>query len=348
MKRALVFVACLFVVVSFAGAAGKTEGSAAGGKPVEFVTYGMPHEHVWGALFDAFCAKYNLVHVDTDMSSSEAITKFIAEKNKPIAYATEVGITFAYDAVKRGATFAYKNANWSKIPDWAKDPDGNWFAIYAGVPTMLVAPSVVKNVPHSWKDLLKDEYRKGFAIKDPRTSGTALSIVLSANSALGGDVTNLKPGVMFFKEMMRIGNLSPSSPSDSNIQKGEIPITVKYDHENLILRNAVKADIALDIIVPDDGTLYTPSAIVINRWAPNPDLARKFADFVTSDEGQLLVAKGLARPIRYLAGNLAVPEEIKANWLPDSAYEGKVKVVQDWSAFNQDEFVKLWTTEVSP
>ncbi len=348
MKRTLALLICLLVVVFYAGAGGKAEGPKEGAKPAEFITYGMPHEHVWGALFDAFCGKYNLVHVDTDMSSSEAITKFIAEKNKPIAYATEVGITFAYDAVKRGATFAYKNANWSKIPDWAKDPNGNWFAIYAGVPTMLVNPAAVKTLPHSWKDLLKDEYRKGFAIKDPRTSGTALSIVLAANSALGGDLKNLKPGVMFFKEMKRIGNLSPSSPSDSNIQKGEIPITVKYDHENIILRNRVKEDIALDIIVPDDGSLYTPSAIVINRWAPNPDLARKFADFVTSDEGQLLVAKGLARPIRYLAGNLAVPDEVKAGWLPDEAYKGKSKIIDDWSAFNQAEFVNLWTTEVSP
>ncbi len=348
MKRILVLLVCLLVSLSTAVAGGKSEVAKGTGKPVEFVTYGMPHEHVWGALFDAFCAKNNLVHVDTDMSSSEAITKFIAEKNKPVAYATEVGITFAYDAVSRGATFAYKNANWDKIPDWAKDPDGNWFAIYAGVPTMLVNPAAVKDVPRAWKDLLKEEYRKGFAIKDPRTSGTALSIVLAANAALGGDLTDLKPGVLFFRQMKELGNLSPASPSDSNIQKGEIPITVKYDHENIILRNRIKDEIALDIVVPEDGTLYTPSAIVINRWAPDPELARKFADFVTSDEGQMLVAKGLARPIRYLAGNLSVPDDVKANWLPDAAYEGRAKVVNDWSKFSQTDFVNLWTQEISP
>jgi len=286
--------------------------------------------------------------VDTDMSSAEAITKFVAEKNKPIAYATEAGITFGADAVKREASLAYKNANWGKIPDWAKDANGNWFAIYGGVPTFLVNPAAVKNVPRSWKDLLKDEYKKTLAIKDPRTSGTALSAVLGVNSAMGGDLSSLKAGVMFFKQMKQQGNLSPASPSDSNVQKGEIPVTVKYDHENLILRNALKAELKLEIVVPEDGTMYTPSVVILNRWAPNQDLAKALADFITSDEGQLLVAKGLARPIRYLAGNLQVPDDIKANWLPDDAYKGKVKIAKDWDKFSQADFVDLWTKEVAP
>ncbi|HZS32800.1 MAG TPA: extracellular solute-binding protein [Methylomirabilota bacterium] len=313
-----------------------------------FATYGMPKEAVWGPVIEAFCKRQGCTHVDTDMGSGEAITKFVAERGKPVAYATEAGMTFARVAVERGAALAYRPAAWDKIPDWAKDPDGHWFAVYAGVPTMLVNPARVKAVPTRWSDLLKPEYQKTLGIKDPRTSGTALATVLAANAAMGGTLANLAPGVQYFRKLKEAGTLSPVRVSDSNIQKGEIPVTVKYDHENLVLRDALQKEVRLEIVVPADGTMYTPSVLILNRYAPKPELAKAFADFVASDEGQLLIARAYPRPIRYIAGNLAVPADVKARWLPDDQYAGRIRNVSDWDRFSMPEFVRLWTTEVAP
>ncbi len=323
-------------------------GSATGADPVQFATYGMPHDTVWGPVIDAFCKKHSCVHVDTDMSSAEAITKFLAEKNKPVAFATEAGILFGPTATKRGAALAYKNANWDKLPAWAKDPEGYWFAVYVGVPTFLVNPARVPTVPHRWSDLLKGKYTKGFGIKDPHTSGTALATVLAANAAAGGTLENLQPGIDYFRRLRDEGVLSPVKVSDSNIQKGEVLVTVKYDHENLILRDKFAKDLKLEVIVPQDGTIYTPSVLILNRFAPDEKLARAFADFVTSDEGQILLASAYPRPIRYIAGNLTVPADVKARWLPDSAYEGRVKQDFNWSAFSMDSFAQKWAKEAAP
>jgi len=327
---------------------GTRTGGVGAAARMEFVTYGMPHETVWALVIDAFCAKHNCTHVDTDMGSAEAITKFVAERSKPVAYVTEVGITFGPVAIERDAAMAYKNANWAKIPNWARDPEGRWFGVYAGVPTFLVNRAAVKSVPQSWRDLLKPEYRKALAVKDPRTSGTALATVLAANAALGGTITNLDPGIAYFRQLKEAGNLSPVRVSDSNIQKGEIPITVKYDHENLVLRQTLKNDVPLEVVVPSDGTIYTPSVLVLNKYAPNPGLARAFADFVTSDEGQLLVAKAFPRPMRYVAGNLSVPADIRSLWLPDSVYRMRVRTVFEWNKFSMTTFVEKWTKQVAP
>jgi putative spermidine/putrescine transport system substrate-binding protein len=317
-----------------------------------FQTYGMPKDAVWGPVIEGFCKKQGCTHVDTDMGSGEAITKFLAERGKPVAYATEAGMAFARVAVERGAALAYKNQSWDKIPAWAKDADGAWFAVYVGVPTLLVNPARVKGVPRSWADLVRPEYKadyqKTFAIKDPRTSGTALATVMAVNAARGGSLSNLAPGVAYFKQLRELGVLSPVKVSDSNIQKGEIPITVKYDHENLVLKDTLKSEVNLQIVVPQDGTMYTPSVVIVNRYAPKPELARAFADFVASDEGQILIARAYPRPIRYIAGNLTVPADVKARWLPDDAYTGRVKDVHDWDRFNMADFVKLWTSEVAP
>lgn len=338
------------VTLTLAGAllGGPAGGTGTAAAQVPFGTYGMPHEAVWGLVFDAFCKKHNCTHVDSDMSSAEAITKFLAERGKPVAYATEAGRAFGPVAVKRAAALPYKNANWATLPDWAKDPEGGWFAVYAGVPTMLVNPALVKTVPRSWQDLLKDEYRKTFAMKDPRTSGTALATVLAANAAMGGTLSNVAPGIAFFKKLKQAGNLSPVKVSDANIQKGEIAITVKYDHENLVLRERFKNELKLEIVVPEDGTIYAPSVVILNRHAPRPELARAFADFVTSDEGQLLVAQAFPRPIRYIAGTLSVPAEVKARWLPEEQYAGRAKMMPDWDQFSEADFIERWTKEVAP
>ncbi len=339
-----VIIGLVLIALVFGAGSGGIRAAA----PVEFVTYGMPHETVWALVIDAFCKKNNCTHVDTDMGSAEAITKFVAERSKPVAYVTEVGITFGPVAIERDAAMAYKNANWAKIPTWARDPDGRWFGVYAGVPTLLVNRNAVKSVPQSWRDLLGDGYRKALAVKDPRTSGTALATILAANAALGGTITNLDPGIMYFKQLKEAGNLSSVRVSDSNIQKGEIPITVKYDHENLVLRDTLKKEVPLEIVVPSDGTIYTPSVLVLNKYAPKPELAKAFADFVTSDEGQLLVAKAFPRPIRYVAGNLAVPTDIRSLWLPDSVYRTRVRTVFEWNKFSMTNFVEKWTKEVAP
>src|SRR5262249_16705430 len=217
MRRILVSVAVLVAAL----AAGP--GVALAQK--DFVTYGMPEEGPWKEIFDTFCREHQCRHVDTDMSSAEAITKFLAEKARPVASATEVGILFGPLAARQAVALGYRNASWARLPDWAKDPGGQWFAVYAGVPSFLVNKALVKAVPQSWQDLLKPEYKNSIAINDPRKSGTAVAFLLAATVAHGGGPGNLTPGIEYFKKLFQAGQVKAVSASSSNIQKGEVPIT---------------------------------------------------------------------------------------------------------------------------
>ncbi|HEV8673351.1 MAG TPA: extracellular solute-binding protein [Methylomirabilota bacterium] len=314
----------------------------------DFVTYGQPEEGPWKEIFDIFCREHQCRHVDTDMSSAEAITKFLAEKNRPLASSTEVGILFGPLAARQGVALAYKNASWAKLPEWAKDPNGQWFAVYSGVPSFLVNKALVKTVPQSWQDLLKPEYKNAIAINDPRKSGTAVAFLLAATVAHGGGPGNLAPGIEYFKKLFQAGQVKPIAASSANIQKGEVPITIRYDHENLLTRERFKKELELDIVIPADGSLYTPSVIVLNRYTPDPALAQAFADFLLSDRGQLILARAMARPIRVIAGNLDVPPDVRARWLPEEWYRTRVRTVQSWDAFSLDEIRERWTNEVLP
>ncbi|HSB70881.1 MAG TPA: extracellular solute-binding protein [Candidatus Methylomirabilis sp.] len=321
-------------------------GPAWAGEPRTLATYGMPEEGPWQEIFQIFCQEHNCKHVDTDMTSAQAITKFLAERNRPVATATEVGVLFGPLASRQGAALPFKNTSWDKLPDWAKDPNGNWFAVYAGVPTFLVNKAVVKSVPQSWQDLLKPEFKNSIAFKDPRESGTAVAMLLAATVANGGGPGNLAPGTTYFKKLFQAGNVKATSPSTSNIQKGEVPITIRYDHENLITKERFKKELDLEIVMPTDGSLYTPSVVVLNRYAPDAALAQAFANFLASDKGQLILARTLTRPIRSIAGNLEVSADIRSRWLPEDLYKGRVRTIQNWDGFSVDEIRDRWTNEV--
>jgi len=85
------------------------------------------------------------------MSSAEELAKFEAEKANASADIGEIGIEFGPVAVKRGLSVAYKPSNWDKIPNWAKDHDGNWALDYTGTIAFLISNDV-KNPPESFAE----------------------------------------------------------------------------------------------------------------------------------------------------------------------------------------------------
>jgi putative spermidine/putrescine transport system substrate-binding protein len=311
-----------------------------------YVTYGQPDDWAnWGGVFSIFNGMYGCTRVDTDMSSAEEIAKFKAEQRNPQADSAEIGMVWGPIAVKEGVTMAYKNANWDKIPDWAKDTDGNWFGLYVGVPVFLVNKDIVKNIPTSWADLKKDEYRNSVVMADPRTSGTGVNTVLAAAYALGGDVTNLDPAIAYFAELEKKGNLKKIGDSSANIQKGETPILIQYDFLAKTNRDNFKDEVNLEVVFPAEGSIYAPGALMLNKFAPHPNLAKLFADFVTSDEGQIEFAKGGAMPIRYVEGNLALTDDVKARMLPEGFY-GNCGKPTDWNVTPPELVAERWESEV--
>src|SRR5439155_12359938 len=314
----------------------------------KMMSYGMPDDWAnWGGIFGAFCKKYGCSHEDTDMSSAEEIAKFDAEKSNAIAEVADIGMTFGPLAVQRGATLAYKNANWDKIPDQYKDKDGNWVGTYYAAVVFEVNTNVVKNPPKTWADLLKDEYKDMVAIPDPRKSGRGVMSVLAAAFANGGDEKNIQPGIDYFTKMRKAGVLKDVNVSAGAIQKGEIPIAFSYDFLSQTQAEKFAADAKIQTIVPTDSTLIAPSAIMLNKYTKRPNTARAFADFLTSDEGQLLFVEQHAHPIRYLAGNLTVPANIKDKLLPDDQYK-PAKSVKDWEAAyaQTTKIAELWASQV--
>ena len=171
---------------------------------------------------------------------------------------------------------------------------------YTGTISFAVNTALVPNVPKSWADLLKPEYKGTVAISDPRNAAQGSMTVLAAALANGGDETNIQPGLNYFDELNKAGSLTSVAPSKANVEKGEAKIAVLWDYNALPMRDdlAVKSPaVPIEVVIPSDGTTQAPYCHIINKYAAHPNAAKLFREYILTDEAQILQAQKYARPL---------------------------------------------------
>ena len=156
---------------------------------------------------------------------------------------------------------------------------------------------------------------------------------------------SLKPVTAYAKSML--GQFSTAAGSAQTLEKGEVPIQIKYDFNCIAAAKQVNAKgIKTEVIIPE-GAIYAPAALMLNKYnTAKMDVAKLFLDYVLTDEAQIAFAKFGARPIRTVLGDLTLPAEAKANWLPEADY-AKVHVIKDWSTVDLQKIAEFWREEVA-
>ncbi len=290
---------------------------------------GMPDPWAnWKQTWADLKEKYGIEHSDTDMSSAQEIAKFAAEKNNATADIGDVGLAFGPIAKAQKVTMPHKVAVWDEIPAWAKDPDGNWVVGYTGTIAFIIDKTVVKGAyPRTWADLLNGSYK--VTCGDMGAAAQAQNGLLACAYALGGDEKNLKPAYDFYAKLAKQGRLVLNNPKIPNLEKGEVEVGIIWDFNALGYRAQIDPD-RFEVVIPADGTLISGYATIINKYAKHPNAAKLAQEYILSDEGQINLARGFARPIR----KVDLPADVKALMLPDSQY-AKARPVADPAAWEK-------------
>ena len=292
-------------------------------------TIALPHDWCnYGGVIDGFKAKYgiDITELDPNAGSGDEVEAIKANKDNPGPQAPDVidvGLSFGPSAKSEDLLAPYKVATWDTIPDDAKDPDGYWYGDYYGVLSFEVNTAVVANVPADWSDLLKPEYQSQIALAgDPRTSNQAIQTVFAASLANGGSLDDASKGLSFFKDMNTAGNLLPGIATAATIASGDTPITIRWTYNALSNRDTTAASGGPEIAVnvPTSGRFAGVYVQAISAYAPHPNAAKLWMEYLYSDEGQNLWLSGYCHPIRYpnLVETNAVPADQLAK-LPDVA-----------------------------
>jgi putative spermidine/putrescine transport system substrate-binding protein len=287
----------------------------------------------YGVMIENFKAKYGLEinELDPGAGSGDEIEAIRANKENTGPQAPDVidvGFAFGPTAKEEGLLQPYKVSTWASIPQQVKDPEGYWYGDYYGVLAIEVNTDVVQNVPQDWADLLKPEYKGQVALAgDPRSSNQAIQSVYAAGLSRTGDLgTAAQAGLEFFAELNAAGNFVPVIATAGTLASGETPIVIEWDYLALANRDSLAGNPPTEIIIPQSGVFGGVYVQAISAYAPHPNAAKLWMEYLYSDEGQLVWLSGYGHPIRYtdMAKRGVIPADLAAKLPPAELYEKAV------------------------
>ena len=192
-------------------------------------------------------------------------------------------------------------STWASIPDSAKDPEGFWVGDYYGVLAFQVNSDMVKP-PQDWADLQKPEYKNAVALAgDPRASNQAIQAVYAAGlSAAGGDANKAAAaGLKFFADLNKASNFVPVIGKAASLAQGTTPIIISWDYNALADRDKLAGNPKVEVVVPKSGVVAGVYVQAISAFAPHPNAAKLWMEYLYSDEGQQGLLNGYCHPIRF-------------------------------------------------
>lgn len=296
-------------------------------------TIALPHSWCgYGAVIDGFKAKYPEIQVNElnpDAGSADEVEAVKANKDNKGPQApdvVDVGLAYGPSMKAESLLQPYKVSTWDEIPDNVKDAEGFWYGDYYGVMSFIVNKDLVSSTPADWSDLLKSDYAGQVALAgDPRASNQAILGVLAAGLSKGaaaGEAAG-KAGLDYFAELNKAGNFVPVIGKAGTVAQGATPIVVAWDYNALAWKDELAGNPPVEIVVPKTGVLAGVYVQGISAYAPHPNAAKLWMEYIYSDEGQNLWLKGYCHPARFNAMVAAgkVPQELIDALPPAASYE---------------------------
>jgi len=275
--------------------------------------------------------KYGIANpvANPDGSSADELTAVETLAGQPdMPDAVDVSPAFAQEFATKGLWEPYQPCLWDEIPETLKDPAGNWVAAYYGLMAIGANTTVVTEVPTSFA-ALKDPMYKGLVSLngDPRESGAAFAAVMAAAIANGGSFDDILPGIKYFAELKKSGNLSAADVTAASVIAGETPLVLDWTYNYPGMATTLAENgITFQVTVPTDGVYggYYAQGVVKN--SPHQNASKLWIDHLISDEGALGYIVGGAIPARFdalVAAGKVTPEMMKN--LPDPALTTGIK-----------------------
>ena len=289
-----------------------------------------------------------------DASSADelvAVETLAGQPDQPDA--RDVSPAISQEVTAKDLWETYKPCSWDEIPDFLKDADGKWVAAYYGIMAIGTNTTIVKNVPASFADLTKPEYKGLVALNgDPRQSGAAYNAVVAASLANGGSFDDIMPGIKYFADLKASGNLAATDVTEASVISGETPVWLDwtYNYPGLAPK-LIENGITWAIRVPTDGVHGGYYAQGVVKGGPNNNAAKLWIEHIVSDEGALGYLEGGAIPARFEAlvaagkvsaeamENLPAPELIEQIKFPtvDQVTKMKEALAANWGPMVADK-----------
>jgi putative spermidine/putrescine transport system substrate-binding protein len=253
----------------------------------------------FGAIIAGFHSAYGIaVTTDNPNGNSADEIKAVQTLGKSSRAPDALDLEMV-DALANTNLFAqYQVQTWADIPNAQKEPSGLWVQDYGGFMSIGYDSSKVPPIT-SLQDLLAPGFKGKVALKgDPNLSTVALETVMMASLANGGSPDDISPGVAFFHQLQRAGDIVSIHATDASVKSGATPVVFDWEYQSAAHLQEIPT---WTIVVPANAIVGDYFAQAINKNAPHPAAARLWEEYLYSADGQNLLLKGLVRPARMAA-----------------------------------------------
>jgi iron(III) transport system substrate-binding protein len=262
----------------------------------------------WCNMIQTVYAKTTGVKINMSLKGSgEALAQLIAERANP---KTDVWFGGTGDphlqAAEQDLTLEYKSATLPQLHEWAqqqaKQSGYKTVGIYSGplgfgYNTELLAKKKM-DVPRSWADLLKSEYKGEIQVANPASSGTAYTMIATLVQLMGED-----KAFYYLKALNQ--NVSTYTRSGTApikaAARGETAVSISFVHDG---PQEKMAGFPLETITPSEGTGAEIGSMSIVKGAKNLEAAKKFYEWALTPQAQQF---GAATRQYQLPSNKATP-----------------------------------------
>jgi iron(III) transport system substrate-binding protein len=182
---------------------------------------------------------------------------------------------------KKGMFVPFKAADFDKVPDAVKHPEGFHVAQRLNVMAIYVRDDLLPAAdrPKTWTDLLNPKYKGKMVMADP--SFSSLLVVITGTLAR-------MHGWKYFEALRKndIMLVQSNQQVSDMIKRGERIMAVAADAA--YVGEGRRQGMKISTLYPDDGTFVIASPSSVVKGSPNPNAAKAFAEFMLGRSVQQL------------------------------------------------------------
>jgi iron(III) transport system substrate-binding protein len=279
-----------------------------------------------------------------DMGSQDAYDRIRTERANPQADVWWGSPSTIFMRAEKESLLAPYRPSWANnvTPD-LRSPDDAWYGTFV-TPEVIAFNSHLltkDDAPKNWDDLLDPKWKGKIILRYPLASGT-LRVVFSA--MIASSVARYGSEEKGFEWLRRLDANTKSYTADPTqmylkLAREEAAVSI-WDMPDIVLQARVNG-YPFGYNFPAGGTVLLTDGIAIVRGTKHLDLAKKFYEFVTSEESLILQANKFYR----IPARGDIPKDKLPDWITSTSIT-PMKV--DWELIAQREsiWMKKWDEEV--
>ena len=330
MKKILFFLSFSWIFLSLSGCSSPIEAETSSEKDSDntLVIYSPNPEDLIEETIPAFEEKYGIKVDLVQASTGELFKKAEAEKESPVADVIFGGSYALFSSNEKLFEPYISQENDQIIPEY-QNKTGFYTPYTLDVSVIIANSALTKDIKiEGYNDLLNPKLKGKIATADPSNASSAFAQLTNMLVDQGGYEN--EQAWTYVKNLFTLvdGKIASSS---SNVYKavadGEMAVGLTYEDPALKLLND---GVDVKVIYPKEGTVFLPGNAAIVKNAKHMENAKKFIDFLLSQEIQdKLGTETTIRPIRK---NAKTNKNMKAMTEINIATEDSDYVIKNKSA----------------